>query len=589
MGKLKKVFALMKEYGFATAMGLAFAKLTRGNYIQRKKAVKLVKRSLRNARQRDPKSIGEIHNSIKVSILTPVYNTDLSMLKSVIESVLDQTYQNLELCIADGSTREDVGQLCEAYVQKDSRIRYLRLKENLGISENTNAAMTLATGTYYGLLDHDDLLHPEAVEKVMEAAIKGADLIYTDEVTFQGEPWNVISTNFKPDYAPDTLCANNYICHFTVFSRALSEQVGPFRPEYDGSQDHDMILRLAAKAKHIIHIPEILYFWRAHAGSVVQDINAKNYAIEAGIRAVTDHLTNQGYQAKVRSSDIYPTIYKVDYPIPEHAKVSIVILNHNHVEDLKRCVESVFTSTYKDYEIIIVENNSTESDIFNYYDRLETDSRVLILTYNQEFNYSEFNNYAAKKASGEYLIFLNNDIKVQNPDWIQEMLMFGARADVGAVGARLFYGNDTLQHCFVVTGIGEDRIAVHAGAGLAATDYGYLDRIALSQNVTAVTGACLLVGKKEFLQVGGFDENLPVAYNDVDLCLKLRQQGYLNIYTPYATLYHYESSSRGSDWDKANRNRLVADAQIMREKWGQALTDPYYNPNFSQDRPYILR
>ncbi len=591
MGKIKKLAALVKNYGPATAARLAFNKLMYSHYFQSRKASALVKKTLTEDLLEGQRGY-KFNRQLKVSILTPVYNTDADMLKCVIDSVLAQTYSNLELCICDGSDEEHgyVGELCREYAAKDDRIIYQKLNSNMGIAENTNLCAGLGTGDYYGLLDHDDILHPSAVFKVVEAVNNhNADFIYTDEVTFSGDISNIISTNFKPDYSPDTLRANNYICHFTCFSRELFNSCRGFKSEYDGSQDHDLVLRLTAKASCIYHIPELLYFWRVHSGSVSEDISAKEYAVDAGKRAVKDNLEAWGYHVCVSSTDVYPTIYKIDYEIKNNPLVSIIILNNEHYSDLKRCIESIDKSTYNNYEIIILENNSQSADILNYYKELKSNNRIKIESLNEPFNYSRFNNYAVAKSHGEYLLLLNNDTEVIEPHWLEEMLMFAGRGDVGAVGARLFYGNNTLQHAGVVTGIGEDRIAVHAQAGLGAADYGYLDRIGFNQNVNAVTGACLMTSRHCYEEAGGMDEKLSVAYNDVDYCLKLRQKGYLNIYTPFATLYHYESASRGSDWDKNNRERLLKEVCYMKEKWGNSLQDPYYNRNFSLDRAYMLR
>lgn len=590
MAKLKKIISLIKTYGFIKTFKIIVLKLSGCRFVQKKKAVSIIKKSM-NPQKLNREKNNHFDKEPLISILTPLYNTDVDMLKCVIESVINQTYRNVELCLCDGSDDSHgiVGEICNSYARKDARIKYLKLSENGGIAANTNACAGMAEGEYLALLDHDDILHPSAVYRVVKAINEtGADFLYTDEVTFAGKITNVLSTNLKPDYSPDTLRANNYICHFTVFSKELFNSVGGFKSQYDGSQDHDLVLRLTDAAAKIFHIPEILYFWRAHEGSVVENISAKEYAVSAGRNAVKDFLTDKGIEAEVSSTDVYPTIYRIKYMINDTPLISVIILNKNHKEDLSRCLDSIKKSSYSDIEIIIVENNSTEESIFEYYKTL-TEENIKIITVNEPFNYSAFNNIAAGKAKGEYLLFLNNDTEVINPQWIEEMLMFAARKDVGAVGARLLYPDNTLQHCYVITGIGEDKVAVHAGVGLPKDDYGYLDRIGFNQNVNAVTGACLMVRSGIFKEIGGFDEKLPVAYNDVDLCLKLREKGYLNVYTPFAVLYHYESASRGRDNDKGNRKRLLSEAEYMKKKWGVFLKDPYYNPNFSDEKAYILR
>lgn len=585
MSKIKKAVALWHEYGFKTTVSLISNKIKANRFVQKQKARKIVINSLKINKNE------KLNPELTLSILVPVFNTDADMLKCVIESVLNQTYQKVELCIYDASDTEHnyVGKICEEYACKDARIRYIK-GDNKGISENTNECAGISTGEYLALLDHDDILHPNAAYMVMEAVVKhGSDFIYTDEATFSGKITNIISTNFKPDYAPYLLRSNNYICHFTAFSRELFEKNGGFNSEYDGSQDHDLFLRLTDSAKCVYHIPEILYFWRVHPGSVSDDINTKKYAVNAGISAVQNFLVQKGIDAKVSSSDIYPTIYRIKYAVKCCSKVSIIILNHEHLLDLKRCIESLLTTTYSNFEIIIVENNSKSDELSEYYKFLSENKKIRILTRNRKFNFSEFNNFAVSKAQGEYVLFLNNDTEVINSDWLEEMLMYAFQNDVGAVGARLLYPDGRLQHCYVVTGAGEDRVAVHAGLGLAGNDYGYLDRIGMVQDVNAVTGACLLMKKTLFDDIGGFDEKLEVAYNDVDLCLKIRKKGYRIVYTPYASLTHFESASRGNDWGKENRKRLVSEAGYIKAKWGDGLSDPYYNPNFSKDRTYILK
>lgn len=588
MSKAGKIISLCRQYGLKRTFSIAAAKFQSSCGIQRKKAVRLVSRTLKYPHMPDEK----LKNGPVLSILMPVYNTDIDMLKCVIESVMSQTYGRIELCISDAGDGQhaDNGRIIREYTKKDSRIKYVKSVTGLGISENTVQCMKLATGTYYGLLDHDDVLHPSAACRIMECISEtGADFIYTDEAAFSDRITNVVTLNLKPDYAPDMLRCNNYICHFTVFSKELYEKTEGFRKEYDGSQDHDLILRLTDKAEKICHIPEVLYFWRLHKNSVGYDINAKEYAVNAGINAVKDFLEYRHIKAEVESSDIFPTIYRIRYEIKDNPLVSVIILNKNHKKDLSRCIESVRKSTYRNYEIIIVENNSTDEDITEYYEELKKEGNIKIITRSGKFNYSEYNNAGVKEAAGEIIVFMNNDVEVINPSWLEEMLMYAQQKKNGAVGAKLLYPDRTIQHCYIVTGVGEDHVAVHAGAGLPEDDYGYMDRIGFVQNVSAVTGACLMIRKKLFNAAGGFDEKLPLAYNDVDLCLRIREMGYYNVYTPYALLYHYESSSRGGDDTGSRRKRLSAEAEYMKNKWQDEIRDPYYNPNFSREKAYILR
>lgn len=528
---------------------------------------------------------------VTFSILVPLYNTPERFLREMIESVTAQTYGKWELCLADGSddAHDFVGRICQEYRQKDSRIKYQKLVKNEGISGNTNECYKMATGNYIALFDHDDLLHPCVLFAYMQAICeKDADYIYCDEATFKGNSINhMITMHFKPDYAPDNLLANNYICHFSVFSRELLESGELFRSQFDGSQDHDMILRLTAKAKHIVHVPRILYYWRSHKGSVASSIDAKTYAIDAAKGAVADHLTKLGYRNfEIESTRAFATIFRIKYELTSRPLVSIIIPNKDHVDDLSRCVESIINlSTYDNYEIVIVENNSETAEIRTYYEEISRHPRVQVVEYKGDFNYSKINNFGVQYAKGEYLLLLNNDTEVITPDWMEELLMYALRKDVGAVGAKLYYPDKTIQHAGIVIGLGAHRTAGHTHYRIPEANVGYMGRLCYAQDVTAVTGACMMVSKALYEELGGLDESFTVALNDVDFCLRVREKGFLNIFTPFAELYHYESKSRGSDKkdDKAVRYQMEADR--FRVKWADALAkgDPYYNPNFSLD------
>ena len=527
---------------------------------------------------------------IKISVLVPLYNTPEKFLREMIDSVRNQTYKNWELCLADGSDEKhaDVGEVCRQYGEEDSRIRYQKIEKNLGISGNTNVCFSMATGDFIGLFDHDDVMHPSLLYECMKVICeKNADYVYTDEATFTSPDLNdLIVLHFKPDYSPDNLRANNYICHFSVFDEKLLEKTGLFRPAYDGSQDHDMILRLTEEAKNVQHIPKILYYWRSHPNSVAADINAKTYAIDAAKRAVHDHM-REYYQTEVEveSTRAFPTVFQVKYPIKGSPLVSILIPNKDHVSDLKRCVGSILKkSTWKNFEIIIIENNSQEQSIFAYYEELKAIPQAQVVTYTGEFNYSKINNYGAGFAKGEYVLFLNNDTEVITPDWIEQMLMYAQRQDVGAVGAKLYYGDNTIQHAGVVIGLGAHRSAGHTHYKMPKEHLGYMGRLCYAQDVTAVTAACLLVKRKIYEEVEGLDETFTISLNDVDFCLKIREKGYLNIFTPFAELYHYESKTRGMEEGEKLR-RYERECIHFREKWKEALDagDPYYNPNFSLD------
>lgn len=528
--------------------------------------------------------------SIKFSIVVPLYNTPEKFLHEMIRSVIDQTYANWELCMADGSdaAHDSVEKICRQYMRKDPRIKYRRLEQNLGISGNTNACLEMAAGDYIGLFDHDDLLHPAVLHEVMRAICEqDADFIYTDELTFSNKIDNVITAHFKPDFAPDNLRANNYICHFTVFSAAILKTVGGFRGEYDGSQDHDFILRATEQAEKIVHIPKLLYYWRSHPNSVAADINSKTYAIDAGKRAVRDQIRRMGMDATVESSKAFPTIYRIKYELKETPKVSIIIPNKNHCEDLKRCIRSIKRlTTYSNYEIVIVDNQSNEEDLVEFYDQLRCDDRTNIVSFDKEFNYSEANNFGVRYATGEYYILLNNDTEVISPAWIEEMLMYAQRDDIGAVGAKLYFPDHTIQHAGVILGLGPHRTAGHAFSKVDGENLGYMGRLYYAQNVSAVTAACVMIPRRVWEAVNGLDTSFAVAFNDVDLCMRIRQMGYLIVWTPYAELYHYESKSRGSENTPEKKKRFESEVQRFRERWKKQLKegDPYYNPNLTLER-----
>lgn len=541
-----------------------------------------VKENALTAKQRAVEEKTQFQHPVKFSVIVPVYNCPEQFLREMIQSVIDQTYPNWELCLADGSDQEHsyVETVCSEYAQKDPRIKYQKLEKNLGISANTNAAIDMTSGEYITLFDHDDLLHPSALFQVMKVIDEEhADFIYTDECSFEGTLAHPTFIHFKPDYAPDTLRSNNYICHLSTFSRELMDRVGRFSTEHDGSQDYDMILRLTEQAKHIVHIPRVLYYWRVHAGSVASGVGVKPYCILAAKKALQDHMERVGLKGEVQDSKV-PSTYKIDYEIDETPLISILIPNKDHIEDLEKCIQSVLDSTYENLEIVVVENNSTELKTFEYYQELEKDSRIKVVTWKGPFNYSAINNYGAAACSGKYLLFLNNDVEVITPNWIEEMLMFAQRKDVGAVGARLLYPDGTLQHGGIILGLG--GIAGHVQIGISRVDPGYAGRVSFAQNLSACTAACLLVRREVFDEVDGFDEGLEVAFNDVDFCLRIRQKGYLIVYTPYAELYHYESKSRGYEDTPKKQKRFQDEIALMKVRWGNLLEhDPYYNPNFS--------
>lgn len=549
--------------------------------------------SFPNAQEAERQRNTVFDRDVTFSILVPLYNTPEKFLRQAIESVISQTYPKWQLCLADGSdeAHATVGKICQEYADKDDRITYQKLSENKGISGNTNACLAMARGNYIALFDHDDVLHPSVLYEYMKVICeKDADYIYCDEATFHGNKTidDMITLHFKPDYAPDNLCANNYICHFSAFKRTLLEGTELFRSEFDGSQDHDMILRLTAKAKCVAHVPKLLYYWRSHAGSVASDISAKSYAIEAAKGAVAAHLREEGWENfEITSTKAFETIFRIKYEIKGNPRVSILIPNKDHLDDLKRCIASIVEkSSYDNYEIIVIENNSTTDEIFAYYEELKKNPDIRVVTYEGDFNYSAINNFGERYATGEYILLLNNDTQVITLDWIEELLMYAQREDVGAVGAKLYYEDKTIQHAGVVLGLGAHRTAGHTHYRVSSNNLGYMGRLCYAQDVMAVTGACLMMRKSLFEELGGLDEGFAVSLNDVDLCIRAWKSGHVNVFTPFAELYHFESVSRGLDDKGEKAKRYDRESAAFREKWKDLLEkgDPYYNPNFSLDR-----
>lgn len=524
----------------------------------------------------------------KISIVVPLYNTPLEFLAQLIDSVVNQTYDNWELCLVDAGQEEAVGDAVRARQKAEPRIRYQKLAQNEGIAGNTNHGFAMAQGEYIALLDHDDVLHPCALWYVVRAvAEQGADFVYTDEATFEGGLDNCVLYHFKPEFMLDNLRSNNYICHLTVFKKALLEAVGGGeRAEYNGSQDYDLFLRLTEQAQHIAHIPHALYYWRSSPSSTASDISAKTYCIDAAIQALYAHYRRQGVAVdKVALIPGTPGYYKTDYTIPEQKKVSILIPSCDHTDDLDKCLRSIYRrTTYRNFEIIVIENNSKKKSTFRYYERIQKehpdDLRVVVWQGSGGFNFSALNNFGAKFATGEYLLLLNNDTEVITPQWLEEMVMYAQQQRVGCVGAKLLYPDDTIQHAGVGLGIG--GVAGHLHKGYDAADHGYMGRLGYVQDVSAVTAACLLLRRAVYDEVGGLDESYAVAFNDVDFCVRVWKAGYQNVFTPFAQLYHYESKSRGLEDNPEKQKRFQSEVQRFQARWGQVLAegDPCTSPNF---------
>lgn len=519
----------------------------------------------------------------KISVLVPVYRTPIPVLREMIESVCNQTYSNFELCIADGSMGDDVLEdTILQYHKKDARVVYRKLDENSGISGNTNAALSMATGEYVGLLDHDDLLEPDALyEVVSRLQQQPYDILYTDEDKVNEDSTKFMDPNFKPDFSMDLFCSHNYITHFFVVKKSIIDSVGGFRSEYDGSQDYDVMFRCIEQSKDICHIPKILYHWRMITGSTADNPESKMYCYEAGRKAIESHLQRVGIDGTVTMTDMWG-IYHTVYKVVGDPLVSIIIANKDLSDTLDQCIRSIEEkSTYRQFEIIIVENNSTEDATFAYYEKIQKEySNVHVVTWEDEFNYSAINNYGVAHAKGEYILLLNNDTEMITPTAIEEMLGICCRKEVGIVGAKLLYPDDTVQHAGVVVGFG--GYAGHVFHGIPRHDLGYMMRPMMNCNYSAVTAACLMVKRSVFDEVGGLTEIYKVACNDIDFCLKVREKGYLVVYNAFSEWYHYESKSRGYEDTPEKMERFQGEVRKFQIRWGKVLEkgDPYYNPNF---------
>ena len=523
----------------------------------------------------------------RISIVVPLYNTPQQFLVELLDSVQNQSYRNWELCMVDAGQDETVGQTVKARAASDPRIRYRKLDKNDGIAGNTNQGFALATGEFIALLDHDDILHPCALWYVAQAiAEQGADFVYTDEVTFEGDIDHLTVYHFKPDYMLDNLRSNNYICHLSVFSAALLAKVGgDERAEFNGSQDYDLYLRLTEQAKKVVHIPHLLYYWRSSPTSVASNISAKMYCLEAAMKALRAHYKRVGVPVDdVTMIPNTPGFYKTDYTITKPGKVSILIPSCDHGADLRTCVDSIYRkTTYADFEVLIIENNSKEDGTFRLYEQLQKehpDNLRVLYWKGTGFNYSALNNFGAKEATGEYLLLLNNDTEVITPRWLEEMVMYAQQERVGCVGVKLLYPDNTIQHAGI--GFGYLTLAAHMHKNFPVGHPGYMGRLVYAQDVYAVTAACLMVRKSVYDEVNGLDESFAVAFNDVDFCVRVREAGYTNVFTPFAQLYHYESKSRGLDESPAKRKRFESEVKRFQQRWAKQLAagDPCLNPNF---------
>lgn len=525
-----------------------------------------------------------------ISIIIPVYNVSKTLLSECLDSILNQIYQNYEVCLVDDcSTKEETLEVIKAYTRKDSRIKVVYRKKNGHISKASNDALKIATGEFVALMDNDDVIPKNALYEMVKAlnSNKEIDMIYTDEdkLDFDGKR---CEPHFKSDYAPDTLLSNNYICHFTLLRKKIVDEIGGFRCGYEGAQDYDLFLRFTEKTNKIYHIPKILYHWRKVSSSTSISFDNKNYAVQNGKKALEDALRRRKITGEVLVHNKIP-YYQIRYIYEKEPMISIVIPTKDHADILDCCIKSIYDKTnYKNYEIIVVNNNSEKEETFNLFNTYSNKySNFKVIDANIEFNYSKINNLAVNESKGDYIVLLNNDTEVISPDWLKEMVGYAMQEHIGTVGVKLLYPDDKLQHAGVVMGLG--GIASHTFLNFNKDDCGFYGRLLVPYNYSANTAACLMVSKKKFLEIGGLEEKLKVAYNDVDFNLKLLEKGYYNVFIPQVELYHFESKSRGIDDTEEKKKRFSQESKFMHDKWEHMiLNDPFYNPNFSKYYYFML-
>jgi len=585
--KIKKGILYIKKYGFINLM-----KKIKNHYRNISNSVDMlsdyklwIKNNEPTCKDLEEQKKFKFKYNPKISIVVPMYNTPETFFCDLINCLKNQTYSNFELCLADGS--KEKAEFIDKYIS-DDRIKYKLLHVNGGISYNSNEALKMTTGDYIALLDHDDILPIFCLFEIVKCINENMDVefIYTDEDKIMLSNDDRYDPHFKPDFSPDLLTSYNYITHLSIFKRQLIDKIGNFDSKYDGAQDYDIILRATENTKKIIHLPKILYHWRVHANSTAMSSESKLYAYDAGKLAIEQHFERINIKCIVEHEQNLG-IYRVKYTLEDMPLISIIIPNKDNYIDLKKCINSILKLTYKNYEIIIIENNSKDHKIFKYYDKIsKNNDNIKVVNYKETgFNFSKINNFGIKYAKGKYLLLLNNDVEIINKNMLEEMLGICQRSDVGIVGAKLFYYDDTVQHAGVVIGIG--GIAGHINKLIDRNCIGYYSRASVINNYSAVTAACMLIKKELFDKVNGFDENLKVAFNDIDLCLKVRKLNYLVVYTPYAKLYHFESKSRGLENTPEKIQRFESEINIFREKWNDIIKngDPYFNINFRLDMP----
>ena len=521
----------------------------------------------------------------KFSVVVPLYHTPAKFLKDLVRSMMYQSYANWELCLVNASP-EDVHltSLLENWAMRDKRIRVIRLEKNLGIAQNTNAGIAASTGEFIAFLDHDDFLEPDALFCYADALNKDKtiDVFYSDEDKTDEYAAHYFYPHFKSDFNIDLLHANNYMCHFLAVRKSLVDTVGGLNEKFDGAQDYDFVLRLTENTKKIYHCPRILYHWRCSNQSTAANQGNKMYAIHAGKAALNAHYKRIGWNARAQEGAV-DGWYQTKFTLKEEPLVSILIPNKDHTDDLDVCLNSFFErADYQNYEFIIIENNSVLPETFAYYEKIEKEhDNVKVVYWEAGFNYSAINNFGFKFAKGDYIMLLNNDVELITPDIFQSMLGFCMRPEVGIVGAKLLYNDHTVQHAGVLVGAG--GLADHVFKGIHEDDPGYMGRAISSQDVSAVTAACLLVKRSVYEEVGGLEDEFQVAFNDVDFCLKVRKAGYLIVYDADVKLFHYESKSRGMEDTTERFIRFGNEMMLLNSKWDilSTFVDPYYNPNLS--------
>lgn len=586
----KKQLLLRKAYTYAKAHGLkkTFARMKREVTDRPVDYITWLKTNEAYDFENQKENAQKFSYQPKISILIPVYNVEIKWLKNCLDSILHQSYTNWELCIADdASTDKGIKETLDNYKAKDDRIKVVYRRENGHISEATNSALDVATGEFIALVDNDDELSPNALYEVVKALNNNSnlDLIYSDEdkIDLEGHRFD---PHFKADWSPDTLMGNNYISHLGIYRTSIVRSINGFRKGYEGSQDYDLLLRFVEiiPEHHIYHIDKILYHWRTIPGSTAASGEAKSYINDSGVKTLEDALRRRGISGQIKPGKI-PGFYDISYFVESEDLVSIIIPTRNGYDDLKTCIDSIISKTaYSNYEIIVADNGSDDpkmQELFTSY-KNKLEDRFIVELIDIPFNYSKINNLAARKANGKYLLFLNNDTEVISPEWMTTMVSYAQFERIGCVGAKLYYPDDTTQHAGVIVGAG--GVAGHALNNYEKSHLGYFGRLKIDVNYLAVTAACMMIKKVDFYAVKGFDESLQVAFNDIDLCIKVYELGRYNVFAHKAELYHFESKSRGYEDTPEKQKRFASEIEKMQKKWSKYIEhDPFYNDNLTKE------